>query len=457
MPITDPDLHRRLHRRLVFADLLLLTLAAAAVVRLVGFAFFPGFTAFATLPVSEDHTRHACFSAYYLAVDRAARGEPVYPPEAYTQAEGAIGGIPVESVNVDAFVYPPLFLPTMEPFAGLDFGLARGLWMLANLLVLGACLWSVVRWVGGTPGASLLRWIPTLLLTMSVQSQLQFGNAHLLVVAAALWGMERIERGRVVSGGALLAWSIGAKLFPGVLVVYLLARRRWAAIGWTAAWGAALVGATVVMYGMAPIGEFVTYHVPRLSSGEAFGWMFEKAEAAAINVSPYGIPVKLAALGVIDDPRPAARVINGIWLVGVLVVSWVAGRRAQDDDSPLSRLGAIQLAALLLVLGSLQTPFYDAFRANAVLFVGVWLVAPALPRKWTFVLLFGELLFLPLMAALGPLWARAAMGVAGQVLAVVVGVLLWQRGSRARGEGAPPPRSPWPGLARWVGHRAGMS
>ena len=142
--LVEGVLHRRLHRRLVFADLLLLTLAAAAVVRLVGFAFFPGFTAFATLPVSEDHTRHACFSAYYLAVDRAARGEPVYPPEAYTQAEGAIGGIPVESVNVDAFVYPPLFLPTMEPFAGLDFGLARGLWMLANLLVLGPFL--VARW-----------------------------------------------------------------------------------------------------------------------------------------------------------------------------------------------------------------------------------------------------------------------------------------------------------------------
>ena len=451
MPITDRDLRRRLHRRLVFADLLLLTLAAAAIVRLVGFAFFPGFTAFATLPVSEDHTRHACFSAYYLAVDRAARGEPVYAPAAYTEAEGAAAGIPVESVNIDAFVYPPLFLPTMEPFVGLEFGLARGLWMLTSLLVLMALLWSVVRWTGGTPGASLLRWIPALLLTMSVQSQLQFGNAHLLVIATALWGMERFERGHVVSGGALLAWSIGAKLFPGVLVIYLLARRRWAAIGSTAAWGAALVGVTVVMYGTAPIVEFVTYHVPRLASGEAFGWMFEKAEAAAINVAPYGIAVKLAALGVIDDARPLGRVINGIWLVGVLGVSWLAGRRAQDDDSPLSRLGSMQMAALLLVLGSLQTPFYDAFRANAALFVGVWLLAPALPRRWTFALWFGELLFLPLMAIAGPLWARIAMGVAGQVLAVVVCVLLWQRSTRARGEGAPPPRAPWPGLSRFLG------
>ena len=34
----------------------------------------------------------------------------------------------------------------------------------------------------------------------------------------------------------LLAYAIVSKLFPGVLLFYLLLRRDWRAVGWTAAW-----------------------------------------------------------------------------------------------------------------------------------------------------------------------------------------------------------------------------
>lgn len=411
-------------------EVVLIALAIFACVRMLGYAFFPGVDLFATLPISEDHTRHSCFSAYYLGVKLAALHQPLYAEGIYTDALGALHGVPLHAVNIDAFVYPPLFLPTLEPLVALDFATARTLWMALNLAVLIGALWATARAVGGINGTLLARWIPAFLITLSVQSQIQFGNAHLLVMATALWGMVRIEQGHERSGSALLAWSIGAKLFPGLLVVFLAARGRWRAIGYTALWGLGLTLLTVALYGPGPIVEFFAVHVPRLATGEAFGWLFVRPESAAINISPFGIPIKLGFLGLLDEPRPIARAVGSVYLLAILALAWRAGRRLPDDHSTAGRLARLQLTGLLLILGAMQTPFYDAFRGNAALFVGVWLLAPSLKKRWMFGLLFFEVAFLPLMVLLGPLWARAAMGVAGMVFVLDVGWLLYTRAMR---------------------------
>ena len=70
------------------------------------------------------------------------------------------------------------------------------------------------------------------------------------------------ERRRPAAGGALLAYAIVSKLFPGVLVLYLLLRRDWRALGWTAAIGSALALATVADAGAAPLAAFAD-HLPR--------------------------------------------------------------------------------------------------------------------------------------------------------------------------------------------------
>lgn len=408
----------------------LIILAIGVCVRMLGYAFFPGVDVFATLPISEDHTRHSCFSAYFLGVKLAALHQPLYAEGIYTDALGALHGVPLDAVNIDAFVYPPLFLPILEPLVALDFAVGRGLWMMLNLGVLIGALWATTRAVGGVNGTLLARWIPAVLLTLSVQSQIQFGNAHLLVMATALWGMVRIEQGHERSGAALLAWSIGAKLFPGLLVVFLAARGRWRAIGYTALWGLGLGALTVALYGFGPVVEFFAVHVPRLASGEAFGWLFVKPESAAINISPFGIPIKLGFLGLLDEPKPVARVVGSLYLIAILALAWRAGRRLPGDHSTASRLARLQLAGLLLILGAMQTPFYDAFRGNAALFIGVWLLAPSLKKRWLFGLFYFEVAFLPLMVLMGPLWARAAMGVAGMLVAIDVGWLLYTRAMR---------------------------
>ena len=82
---------------------------------------------------------------------------------------------------------------------------------------------------------------------LSIVGTLQAGNAHLLFIAAAVAAMLLFERQRHAAGGAILAYAIVSKLFPGVLLFYLLLRRDWRAVGWTAAWSVALVAVMCVM------------------------------------------------------------------------------------------------------------------------------------------------------------------------------------------------------------------
>ena len=76
-----------------------------------------------------------------------------------------------------------------------------------------------------------------LLAAPTIVGTLQAGNVQLLSSAPRRWRMLLFERRRHAAGGLLLAYAIVSKLFPGVLVLYLLLRRDWRAVGWTAAMG----------------------------------------------------------------------------------------------------------------------------------------------------------------------------------------------------------------------------
>jgi hypothetical protein len=65
---------------------------------------------------------------------------------------------------------------------------------------------------------------------------------------------------------------------PGLLVIYLIARREWRAVAWTTGFGLVLIAATIVDVGAGAHAAFMT-HLPGLLSGEAFpafrnpGWI----------------------------------------------------------------------------------------------------------------------------------------------------------------------------------------
>jgi hypothetical protein len=206
---------------------------------------------------------------------------------------------------------------------------------------------------------------PLIWCSMPVLSGLQMSNVQILVVAISAIALAAFPRKAVV-GGMLLAMSAVAKIFPGILFVYLLARRKWRAVGWTAGSAIFLTVVALIVVGPVPFQSFVEYELPRLSSGEAFCRPFSRAFAVARNMSPFGIPLKLGSLGIPGMTLEVGRVVSMIYLLGVVGLAIWSGRRR-----PRSNTEAVSVWLSLLSLGTLASPFAPA---NYVLVSLVWLV-----------------------------------------------------------------------------------
>jgi hypothetical protein len=132
-----------------------------------------------------------------------------------------------------------------------------------------------------------------------------FGNFQLMAMGLSALAMLWIWRGRTRSGAALLAFTVGAKIFPGILGVYLLAARRFAAAAWTAAFAAlyALLALACSAPGRSSTSSVITCRgwpaARRSRSSAAEGSM---GSTSAV----FGLPFKLRA-----PAGPAARPTRG--------------------------------------------------------------------------------------------------------------------------------------------------
>jgi hypothetical protein len=139
-----------------------------------------------------------------------------------------------------------------------DFWQFRRLWFALNLAGVALCLVAIARRFDTALGTQAVWLTPWVLLSPSIVGTLQAGNVHLLFIAAAVAAMLLFERQRHTAGGAILAYAIVSKLFPGVLLFYLLLRRDWRA-GWTVAWSAVLVAITLADVGAVPFAAFLEH------------------------------------------------------------------------------------------------------------------------------------------------------------------------------------------------------
>ena len=128
-------------------------------------------------------------------------------------------------------------------------------------------------------------WLtPWVLLAPSAIGTLQAGNVQLLFLVQSAAAMLLFERRRHALGGLLLAYAIVSKLYPGVLILYLLLRRNWRAVGWTTAAALALTLVTLADLGWTR--SRVPGHLPKILSGEAFPGLSRPPALATISRSP---------------------------------------------------------------------------------------------------------------------------------------------------------------------------
>jgi alpha-1,2-mannosyltransferase len=337
-------------------------LALVQLTRLAVFTVDPSRVSYSCIPWSDFERRHSCLTAYFVAAG-AADERSVYDGSLYSAPNDSPtrprNPLTLGPFRVDIYEYPPpfLLLPRALRLVIPDFMHLRMLWFALNGGAILLSMLVVARLLGPAAGTRALLLSPLVWAALPTLSFLQKGNVQGMVIAASILAMALFQTRRWPLGGALLAFATVSKLYPGMLLVYLLARRQWRALLWTAAMGAAFVLMSLLDTGWAQYAAFFG-HLPGLLSGEAFPSLRNPA-ATAINFSIPGLVFKLKLFGVDGMGFGAARVVGWVWtLIAVWVAVAVARRKLGEGDTLL-------IGMAVLILGALRSPFvpqsYAAF------------------------------------------------------------------------------------------------
>jgi hypothetical protein len=413
---------------LAIAWLLIALLALVQTARLSAFMLDPTAPQHSVFPNDPWLVRHCCLTAYTESARLASEGEPnIYLEAHYTDRQ-------VEMFGVDIYQYPPTFLllpMAMRALAGGDFLAVRAMWFSASVLTLMAAVGLVAFRLEPAGRLRMIGMAPLLWCSMPVFVGLQMSNVQILVYATSVLALFLFSF-RTPAGAVALAASMVAKIFPGMLFLYLIARRKWREVAWTTAAGIALTVLAFAVVGPAPFQAFFEHHLPRLSSGEAFARPFSREFAVARNMTPFGIPLKLAALGVPGMTLAVGRVVSMVYLAAIVALAIRAGRR-----QPRSGTEASSVWLSLVCLGTLASPFAPG---DYVLVGIVWLICMnrelLRPTQAVGACL---LISLPFLVSRGaPFFLQAAAFLPAQVLALgVPALILWNAGARREGDVTP--------------------
>ncbi len=343
------------------------TVALVELGRLTVFMIDPAQVAYSIQPGNTWRVRHSCVSAYWVACQEVDDGADVYRLQRYEPPRDAAGNrqrITMDGFVLDAYEYPPPFLvvPRLIANAAPTFLRFRTVWFALQLMTVAAGLVLVASRIGGVTGAYVLALSGFVLAPYATITTLQIGNAQLAFVALPMVAMVLFDRQRPIGGGALLAYATVSKLYPALLVLYLLLRRDWRGAAWTVGMGAAIVALSLADIGWTPYVAFLD-HLPRLLSGEAFPAM-ALPEGMALNQSVPGLPLKLTLFGLAPATLAWARVAG--WLY-TPVLLWATVRLARGrfdrEDEPLAWLTVVLLAT-----------YRSTFLPQYGVFPGLWLV-----------------------------------------------------------------------------------
>ena len=396
----------------------LIGLAAVLLLRLSSFMFDPTQKRHSMMPGNPTLSLHSCLSAYIAAADRLGEpGSPLYAPESYPRQAHLVGrGISIGAFEQDKYEYPPpfLLLPKALLLISRDFVVLRAVWFVLSLVAVLVAMGSVAVWLGGKEGLAVAVLTPFCWASFIHLITLQMGNVQFVLFAASIAAMVAFDRNRPALGGALLAFAICTKIYPGLLCLVLLMQRRFRELLMVLGFALFYCAVFVALFGLSPFREFLFFQLPRLLSGEAFAFFKETIESKAANGSIFGLPYRLQLLGLVQNPDAIAPSLNRLYGFALLLFSgWVTwwAHRQVGQDRPLPRVTCAILWIALLNLAALQAPFAPSytrlgtlwalciwapfasrFFRRAALFAAGWLaITLVIPRPQSLLLITGLL------------------------------------------------------------------
>lgn len=418
------------HRGLAAVALLFALAAVVQNARLAVYEHDVEKTEYSTVPDDPFRVFHNCFTAYSEAVRFAAeKEENLYREDLY--ARRTLG-----QLRVDTYHYPPTFLVLPELLRAVtpDFLAQRRIWYGLEIVVFTAGVLGLAGWIGGTAGGVAALVAPFLLAMPHILTTFQMGNFHLMAFPLALLGMCLIASRRLLPGALMLGYATAGKIFPGLLVLYLIAARRWRAVAAVAAVGIVLAIAALLLFGAGPYRMFVTYEVPRIANGQAFP-QIDLVNAIHLNGAFYGLLAKLRTRGASFLDTATALRLTSLYgfLVIALGVAAALRNRHPDAATPRGRMRLAQLWLALVTLASFRSPFSGFVYAwTGTFWLLVLLAAGAATPVWR---AFWLTLLLPFavgfytMPAVGTIAPPGTMWMAIAVHVLAIAVNLWVVGT----------------------------
>ena len=415
-----------------------LLIALAALLQTTRISIFmldPSQSQYSLFPWDKWLVEHCCLTAYSEGARMTEEGEEnIYKPELYVGAEFVKGNGPhrkIEGFDVDVYHYPPpfLLLPLMvRAIAGGDFLVVRSIWFALSALTLMLAMLLLAYRFEPEGRLRLIGTAPLVWLSMPVMAGFQMSNVQILVISICIIAWAVFPR-RAFGGGALLAMASVAKIFPGILFVYLVAQRKWKQACWTAGFAVLLIVLAFLIIGPLHFQMFIDYEMPRISSGEAFSLPFSRAFAVARNMAPFGIPLKLGWLGVPGMTLEVGRIVSMIYLLGVIGLAIRSSRH-----KPHSNVEAASIWISLLSLGSLVSPFSPVNYVLVSLILLVCLNREMFTIRTTIIIWL--IICVPFFISRGaPFFIQALSFLPAQVLAIALPVLvLWRVGLKQTNE-----------------------
>ncbi|NJN66478.1 MAG: DUF2029 domain-containing protein [Chloroflexaceae bacterium] len=241
--------------------------------------------------------------------------------------------------------HPPFNALLVLPLTLFPYDIAALLWAILSIILYFWVWWFIGRelaitlprhWLVLLTGLALC-WYP-------FQAHLALGQLSLLLTAWVVGSWSMLRQRRDVPAGILISLACLMKLFPGLLLVYLLVRRRWRAIGSAVVSGGGLFLLILVTVGPDDTARYLTSIIPH--DAEHYGSV----------VGNFSLPATIKRLFIgnylvrplVEAPPVATTLVILSSLAGVSLLAWQIGRVPPAPENETTAFALVCVAMLLL-------------------------------------------------------------------------------------------------------------
>ena len=320
------------------------------------------------------------FDVYHAAALRVQQGEALYLHLGILRR---------------TYVYPPFLAALLAPLTNLGRDLLYALWAALQLGALVGSLRLLAHWLRSHPEGPALLALSFLFVTPFAVNAARTGQVGpqllFLMLAALSWE----GRGKIVRASTALAAAVSLKLYPALVALTWLLRRRSRALAWTTAW-TLLFSAGIPMLVMGPTraadawGRYASIFLRGQPDAEAPIWFgirgynsqsllsalyWWTTDASALELQDGVAPLHLLDLGA--GARTALAAAIYATFLGAGLAAAMAARRARRQPDAIAFIDAALILGLLPILSpiSLKNNFILLLPAHALLLT-MWRQAP---------------------------------------------------------------------------------